>query len=295
MNRKIQRKNTIFSIVLMSVIALAIVIVADTTKVSLSAVSGTVVDISSTNAETYQVKELYKTESGGHTVLATAKGFNTGVDIEVLVTFDEATENILSLEVISQAETDGLGSKITEEDFTGKFVDISSPVKIADLEIASPVTGSVGISGGSNSNKKVDSTYNPERWNQSDESPEANAMRKLYGSGLLLSEDNQEGLKTPKADISEQEQAIINMEEAGLLDKYIESTGIDSTPENNAIEKLEEAGLLSYAEGESKEVASSATVEVTNIDAISGATVSSEAVGEAVNNAYFFLKESILK
>ena len=195
----------------------------------------------------------------------------------------------------AKTEIKGEQNKITEEDFTGKFVDISAPVKIADLEIASPVTGSIGVSGGSNSNKKVDSTYNPERWNQSDESPEANAMRKLYGSGLLLSEDNQEGLKTPKADISEQEQAIINMEEAGLLDKYIESTGIDSTPENNAIEKLEEAGLLSYAEGESKEVALGATVEVTNIDAISGATVSSEAVGEAVNNAYFFLKESILK
>ncbi len=293
MNRKNQRKNTIFSIVLMSVLAIAIVIAADTTKEALSAVSGTVVDISGTNAETYQVKELYETKDGGYTVLTTAKGFNTDVDIETLVTFDETAETILSIEVVSQAETDGLGSKITEEDFTGKFVDISAPVKVEDLEIVSPVTGSVGVSGGSS--QKVDSTYSPDRWNQLDESPEANAMRRLYASGLLLSEDNSEGLKTPKADMSAQDQAIVNMEEAGLLDKYIESTGTVSTPETNAIDKLEQAGLLSKVEGEGGQVDSGVTVEVTNIDAVSGATVSSEAVGEAVNNAYFFLKETILK
>ncbi len=291
---KIQRKNTIFSIVLMSVLAIAIVIVADTSKGVLNAISGTAVDISSTNATEYQVKELYETEDGGHKVLAVAKGFNTDVDIEVLVTFDENVENILALEVLNQAETDGLGSKITEEDFTAKFADISAPVMIADLELASPVTGSIGISDGATSGKKVDSTYNPERWNQSDESPEANAMRKLYASGLLLSEDNQEGLQTPKADMTAEEIAIVNMEKAGLLDEYLESKGTESTPETEAIEKLREAGLLSETDGD-VQADQGATIEVTNIDAISGATVSSKAVGEAVNNAYFFLKESILK
>ncbi|NLJ90148.1 MAG: FMN-binding protein [Clostridiales bacterium] len=294
MNRRFQRKNAIFSIVFMSILAVAIVIVADRAKETLGAISGKPVDIGTSNAQEYQVKELYETEDGGHTVLVTAKGFNTDVDIEVLVTFDETADKILSVEVLTQAETDGLGSKITEEDFTTKFLDINAPVKIADLELASPVTGSIGISDGSSA-QKVDTRYNPERWNQSDDSPEANAMRKLYAAGLTLSEDNLQGLKTPKADMTAQEIAIVNMEEAGLLDEYLEATGTVSTPETKAVEKLKEAGLLSESEGDSSNGDVGVAVEVTNIDTISGATVSSKAVGKAVNNAYFFLKESILQ
>lgn len=322
MKVKSQKKNQVFSIALMSVLAFAIVLVADNTKEAISAISGTMVDISGSNAETYQVKELYETDEGGHTVLATAKGFNTDVDIEVLVTFDEAVENVLAVEVISQAETDGLGSKITEEDFTGKFADIIAPVKIADLEIASPVTGSVGVGTVSTSSKDIDNRRSPVRWNPSDESAEANAFRNLYDAGLLLSEDNKEELKTAKVDMTPQEIAVENMKEAGLISPDAESvsTSTVSTPEGRAIVKLSAAGLLrnntepaglvvtaedraagklegvglTSSKEESIDFSSGPSVEVTNIDAITGATVSSEAVGEAVNNAYFFLKESII-
>lgn len=323
MKIKSRVKNKVLSIVLMSVLAVVIVIVADNTKELISAVSGTMVDISASNAETYQVKELYETDEGGYTVLATAKGFNTDVDIEVLATFDETAENIISLEVITQAETDGLGSKITEEDFISEFADKIAPVKIADLEIASPVTGSVGVASGGAPSKDEDNRRSPVRWNQSDESPEAKAFRNLYDAGLLLSEDNKEELKTAKVDMTPQEIAVINMIEAGLIspDTKSVSTSSVSTPEDVAIVKLSAAGLLDDStelkglvvitaedkaarklEGaglvsdqeESMEYGSGPSLEVTNIDAISGATVSSEAVGEAVNNAYFFLRESII-
>ncbi|WP_313134789.1 FMN-binding protein [Anaerocolumna sp.] len=228
------------------------------------AASGTPVDVVGMNADTYQVKELHKLEDGSYVVYGAAKGF--AGDIETAATFDETGENILSLKVLSQGETDGIGSKVTEDEFISQFHNIAVPIKVADLEVVSPTTGKVNTSGEAAATTELaDENYSSIEWNPEDTSPEANAMRTLYDSGLLASSKKGEKLSTPITDLS---------------------------PEEQAKAKLQKANLLVSA---SEDEPTGEPVTVTDVDAVSGATVSSKAVATTINNGYFFLKEAVLK
>lgn len=249
----------------MCVLSLGIIFSMETIKrQTVSAISGAPVDITGKNAEAYQVKELQTLDDGSYVVYGTAKGFAS--DIETAVTFDETGENILSLVIVSQGETDGIGSKVTEDAFLSQFNGITAPIKVADLEVASPTTGSVNTSGeAAVTTELADENYSASEWNPEDASPEANAMRNLYETGLLASSKSGEKLSTPLSDLS---------------------------PEEQAEAKLKRANLLTTT---SEEVPAGEPVTATDVDAVSGATISSKAVATTINNAYFFLKEAVLK
>ncbi|GAA4653871.1 hypothetical protein GCM10023142_10090 [Anaerocolumna aminovalerica] len=248
----------------MCVLSLGIIFSMRTIKdQAVVAASGTPVDITGMSGDTYQVKELHTLEDGSYVVYGTAKGFAS--DIETAVTFDKTGENILSLEIVSQGETDGIGSKVTEDAFLSQFHDITAPIKVADLEVVSPTTGKVNTSGEAAATTELaGEDYSSSEWNPGDTSPEANAMRTLYAAGLLASSKNGEKLSTPLTDLS---------------------------PEDQAKAKLQKANLLVSG---SEEEPAGEPVNVTDMDAISGATVSSKAVAVTINNGYFFLKEAVL-
>lgn len=223
--------------------------------------AGTPVDISKMNAKAYQVSEVNVKQDGSYVVQGTAKGF--GSDIKTAVTFDKTGKNILSLKIVSQSETTGVGSRITEKEFLNQFNQIAVPIKVADLQIVSPSAESTGESG--NDAKKLDKDYSSTEWNAEDTSPEANTIRSLYDAGLLESSIDGEELNTAYADLSAEDKAKVNLENANLL--------ADSDKSKTA--------------GES--------TDATTVDAISGATISSKATVTTINNAYFFLKECVLK
>lgn len=292
-----QKKETKKSIAIaaMCVLSVGVIMLSETSrKWGAVAVSGTPVDISSMNADSYQVNEVLLTDDGNYIVKGKAKGFAS--DIETAVTFDATGSNILSLAVLSQGETNGLGSRITEDDFLSQFNNIPGPIKVADLEVASPVTGSVSTASGETTEVTAEN-YSSADWNPEDQSPEANAVRNLYNAGLLESAKSGESLTTALVDLSPEAQAVHNLYDAGLLEsaKNGESLSMaraDLSPEEKALAELKDANLLVKGE----ETASGNIVTtITEVDAISGATISSKAVGTTINNAYFFLNESVLK
>ncbi|MDO5407107.1 MAG: FMN-binding protein [Eubacteriales bacterium] len=237
---------------------------------------GKAVDISGMDAASYGVTSLNQTKEG-YRVHASAAGFQS--DVEVAVTFDSEGKVIQALEIASQAETDGIGSNVTSPEFTGQFAGVQAPVsfKGKDLAVVSPGTGAAygavteGASEEEEAVQEGTGLSDPAAWNPQDQSVESNTVRKLYASGLTLSAMEETELVTPVADLPAEEQSLVRMERAGLL----------------ASSAKEEAQGETGAEGTSAGI-------TTELDAVSGATISSSAAAVAVNNAYFFLQEEVL-
>lgn len=287
---------------------------------------GTPMDITNMNPDTYGVSYAWNSD-GKYIVEATQEGFQSSVTVQV--TFDEEGEQVLGIEVVSQAETEGMGTQITNDSFAEQFAGVTAPVRVRDMEIISPGTREVyGYHAGVERGAEVLS--DPMEWNPEDRSVEAQTTRKLYQSGLLKSSIEKRGLVTATADLSvegkaqrrlyesgllqssidgnepveamadlsPEEKAQRQLYEAGLSQSAVEGSGqaaavADLTPEGKAQKRLEQSGLST----KSTEVAveEGNTVEVTEVDGISGATISSKAVGHAVDNAYFFLKENVIQ
>ena len=101
---------------------------------------GDPVDISGMNTEAYQVTALEQDEEGNYIVYAFGTGYNEGTPIELAVAFDPTAATILAVRIVSQSETNGLGSKIGEEDFLAQFVEMSAPVTTGGLNPINPAT-----------------------------------------------------------------------------------------------------------------------------------------------------------
>lgn len=66
----------------------------------------------------------------GYRVVAETKGF-AEEPIVLAITFDAAGEKVSAIEVVSHKETEGYGSKITNEDFLNQFIGVELPVYLA--------------------------------------------------------------------------------------------------------------------------------------------------------------------
>lgn len=290
-----KRYDQVIAAGVMCVLSLGTIFTAETVKKQAAAAfSGTVADISGLNGDKYQVKELHTLADGSYVVYGTAKGF--AGDIETAVVFDQTGEHILNLTVTSQGETAGIGTKVTEDGFLSQFQNIAAPVKVADLEVLSPVAGAAGTAAEGEAVNLADENYDPAQWNPEDTSPEAKTMRTLYEAGLLKSSFEGEKMETPVADLPPEGKTMNALYKAGLLTSSIEGEKLtkpfsDLSPEEQATLKLEEAGL---AQGKKEEPAGE-PVNAIDVDAVSGATISSKAVAATINNGYFFLKEEVLK
>ena len=92
-----------------------------------------------------------------------------------------------------------------------------------------------------------------------DSSAEAVARRKLYAAGLSKSAQDGEDQASPFADWSAEKQAACRLEQAELT-----TSGED---------------------------AGAASADLTEVDALTGATITSTAVTHIVNNSYFYVTE----
>ena len=83
-----------------------------------------------THAECEDICVIYDESDNllGYAFLATGKGY--GGDIEILVGLKDP-DTVKGIVIISHSETPGLGSRITEDDFRAKFVNI--PISNVDL------------------------------------------------------------------------------------------------------------------------------------------------------------------
>lgn len=261
MRRKKKNYDQIIAGIVLFFLSIGIIAGGEKIRSEVRAANGTSVEIVSTNAKLYQVTDLFVKKDGSYVVHAMAKGFKS--DIVAAVTFNHTGEKILDLEIISQNETVNIGDKVETTEFLSGFNDINAPIKVADLDIVSPTGGSKNLSDASN--KSENQKYNSSEWNPNDSSAEASAFRNLYDAGLLTSSVNGEELTTAIADLSPVEKASVELERANLL----------------------------VSSGKAK--GNSEYIDVIEVDAISGATISSKAVATIVNNAYFFLEENIIE
>jgi electron transport complex protein RnfG len=78
------------------------------------------------------------------------KGF--GGDLKVMVGYDIKQNNLTGLQVISHKETPGIGSRVTESQFTGRFQGLPIDIKIAPNQCPDEIDA---ISGATYSSKGV--------------------------------------------------------------------------------------------------------------------------------------------
>ncbi|MCI8515908.1 MAG: FMN-binding protein [Hungatella sp.] len=223
---------------------------------------GTAVDISGKNAEAYQVDSVWQQPGGGYLVHASSEGFQSTIQVEVL--FDGTGDQIQKVSVLSQGDTEGIGSKITEEGFAAGFAGVKAPVQVGDMDAASPV--SAVVTGGMVPAGPEGSATLPE-WDASDKSAEAAAAKALYDSQMLDSSLEGRPLTMAIADLSAEEQAVVHMTQAGLIEGP--------------------AALSAAAE------TTVTAVTPSPVDGVTGATISSKGAATAVNNAYYFIKEEL--
>ena len=228
-----------------------------------SAGKGTAVDLSGTAAQAYQVESVWRQSDGGYLVHAYGDGFQSQIQMEVL--FDEAGEQIRRAAVLSQGDTDGIGSQITGEAFGAQFAEVKAPVQVKDMEVTSPASAAA-VSGAAQAPAEAMASAQLPQWDSGDKSAEARAAQALYDAQLLGTSLDGMLHTMAVADLPVEDQAVIHLTEAGLLDRPVAHQAAETA-------------------------APAATC--TSIDGVAGATISSRGAAEAVNNAYFFIREEL--
>ena len=228
-------------------------------------VAGTLLPVSEADAAAYGISAVYQLDNGSYRVEGSQKGFQS--DVQAAVTLD-AEGNVSAVEILSQAETDSLGGQCVNPEFTSQYQG-AAPFTLAgkSYTVTDPLTGAAyAAAGAAEEQPAAAEDFDPAQWNVSDElippmdtSAEAVARRKLYAAGLSKSAQDGEEQALPYADWSTEKQAAYQLAQAEL------TTGQTS------------AGAVS--------------ADLTEVDALSGATITSAAVTNIVNNSYFYVTE----
>ena len=114
------KNKTVKGIIALAVVtALSFAVIIGSNQLSKNMTAGTQGETAEITEEldvsgTEQIDKAAKTESG-YVVTVREKGY--GGDIVMNVSFDETAASVTKLEITEQNETEGLGSKITEEAF----------------------------------------------------------------------------------------------------------------------------------------------------------------------------------
>ena len=131
-------------------------------------------------------------------------------------------------------------------------------------------------------------------WNVSDTSPEAEATRRMYAAGLTLSALNGEPLAdelAPPLDSSAEAVARRKLYAAGLS-KSAQDGEEQALPYADWSAEKQAAYRLAQAELTTGQTSAGAvSADLTEVDALSGATITSTAVTNIVNNSYFYVTE----
>lgn len=255
-------------------------------------VAGTLLPVSEADAAAYGISAVYQLDNGSYRVEGSQKGFQS--DVQAAVTLD-AEGNVSAVEILSQAETDSLGGQCVNPEFTSQYQG-AAPFTLAgkSYTVTDPATGAAYASADTSSEASAAEDFDPAQWNVSDTSPEAEATRRMYAAGLTLSALNGEPLAdelAPPLDSSAEAVARRKLYAAGLSKSARDGEEqalpyADWSAEKQAAYQLAQAELTT---GQTS--AGAVSADLTEVDALSGATITSTAVTNIVNNSYFYVTE----
>ena len=256
-------------------------------------VAGTLLPVSEADAATYGISAVYQLDDGSYRVEGSQKGFQS--DVQAAVTID-AEGNVSAVEILSQDETENLGGQCVNPEFTSQYQG-AAPFTLAGKRytVTDPATGTAFAAAGSAETDAAPAeAFDPAAWRAGDTSPEAEATRKMYEAGLTLSALNGQPMDDaliPPMDNSAEAVARRKLY-AACLSKSAQDGEKQAVPyadwsaEKQAEYKLQAADLTTQGSA-----ADTVSADMTQVDALSGATITSTAVTDIVNNSYFYVTE----
>ena len=256
-------------------------------------VAGTLLPVSEADAAAYGISAVYQLDDGSYRVEGTQKGFQS--DVQAAVTLD-AEGNVSAVEILSQAETDNLGGQCVNPEFTSQYQG-AAPFTLAgkSYTVTDPATGAAYASAGAAAEDTTAAEeFDPTQWNVSDTSPEAEATRRMYAAGLTLSALNGQPLSdelAPPLDSSAEAVARRRLYAAELSKSALDGEPMaipfaDLSAEEQSKARLAQADLTTE-----QTQTGAVSADLTEVDALSGATITSTAVTNIVNNSYFYVTE----
>ena len=256
-------------------------------------VAGTLLPVSEADAAAYGISAVYQLDDGSYRVEGTQKGFQS--DVQAAVTLD-AEGNVSAVEILSQAETDNLGGQCVNPEFTSQYQG-AAPFTLAgkSYTVTDPATGAAYASAGAVAEDTTAAEeFDPTQWNVSDTSPEAEATRRMYAAGLTLSALNGQPLSdelAPPLDSSAEAVARRRLYAAELSKSALDGQPMaipfaDLSAEEQSKARLAQADLTTE-----QAQTGAVSANLTEVDALSGATITSTAVTNIVNNSYFYVTE----
>lgn len=260
---------------------------------SRTTVAGTALPLADADAATYGVSAVYQLDDTTYYVVGSKQGFQS--EVQAGVTLDR-DGNVLDVKILAQAETDSLGAQCENPEFTAQYQG-AAPFTLAGKRytVTDPATGTAFAAAGSAETDAAPAeAFDPAAWRAGDTSPEAEATRKMYEAGLTLSALNGQPMDDtliPPMDNSAEAVARRKLY-AACLSKSAQDGEKQAVPyadwsaEKQAEYKLQTADLTTQGSA-----ADTVSADMTQVDALSGATITSTAVTDIVNNSYFYVTE----
>ena len=258
---------------------------------SRTTVAGTALPLADADAATYGVSAVYQLDDTTYYVVGSKQGFQS--EVQAGVTLDR-DGNVLDVKILAQAETDSLGAQCENPEFTAQYQG-AAPFTLAgkSYTVTDPVTGAAyAAAGAAEEQPAAAGDFDPAQWRTSDTSPEAEATRKMYAAGLTLSALNGEPLDdelAPPLDSSAEAVARRKLYAAMLSKSALDGEPMaipfaDLSAEEQSKARLEQASLTTTGNA-----SGAVSADLTEVDALSGATITSSAVTTIVNNSYFYV------
>lgn len=260
---------------------------------SRTTVAGTALPLADADAATYGVSAVYQLDDTTYYVVGSKQGFQS--EVQAGVTLDR-DGNVLDVKILAQAETDSLGAQCVNPEFTAQYQG-AAPFTLAGKRytVTDPATGTAFAAAGSAETDAAPAeAFDPAAWRAGDTSPEAEATRKMYEAGLTLSALNGQPMDDaliPPMDNSAEAVARRKLYAACLSKSALDGEQMmipfaDLSAEKQAEYKLQAADLTTQGSA-----ADTVSADMTQVDALSGATITSTAVTDIVNNSYFYVTE----
>lgn len=255
-------------------------------------VAGTALALTDADAATYGISAVYQLDENTYYVVGSQKGFQSDVEVGVTLGKDGTVQSVA---ILAQGETDNLGGQCVNPEFTAQYQG-TAPFTLAgkSYTVTDPATGAVYAAAGSAETEAPAEDFDPSAWRAGDTSPEAEATRKMYEAGLTLSALHGEPMDNeliPPLDSSAEAVASRKLYQASLSKSAQDGEEqakpfADWSAEKQAAYRLEQAELTTSGTG-----AETSSADLTEVDALTGATITSTAVTNVVNNSYFYVTE----
>lgn len=255
-------------------------------------VAGTALALTDADAATYGISAVYQLDENTYYVVGSQKGIQSDVEVGVTLGKDGTVQSVA---ILAQGETDNLGGQCVNPEFTAQYQG-TAPFTLAgkSYTVTDPATGAVYAAAGSAETEAPAEDFDPSAWRAGDTSPEAEATRKMYEAGLTLSALHGEPMDNeliPPMDSSAEAVASRKLYQASLSKSAQDGEEqakpfADWSAEKQAAYRLEQAELTTSGTG-----AETSSADLTEVDALTGATITSTAVTNVVNNSYFYVTE----